>query len=232
MCPDDRAPAAFVLWQERRCSSMGANLPLQPEVQLPQPWNRGTPCPLELSALGRLTPGMSVAWSRESCSALLRYLTGTVVTMRETAHPLHRWSGDPLSGCDGVTSNMRHNFSRLTVQSLFESSRVARRHRCSSLRQCGAALSLPIQMTATRGERLVSAKIRVSSPPFGLVGWSEVSIRAPFGAPTNWEDRTPGKSWRYRRGQCALDVSLDSDVQPRQLTTLAYEVRSDDSADQ
>jgi hypothetical protein len=52
------------------------------------------------------------------------------------------------------------------------------------------------------------------------------------GAPTSEEDRPPGKRWRYRDGQCTLDVQLYPDVQTKQFGTLAYEVKSDDNTDE
>ena len=42
----------------------------------------------------------------------------------------------------------------------------------------------------------------------------------------------PGKRWRYRDGQCTLDVQLYPDVQTKQFGTLAYEVKSDDNTDE
>ncbi|MCC2690472.1 MAG: hypothetical protein K0S21_3275 [Rhizobiaceae bacterium] len=53
-----------------------------------------------------------------------------------------------------------------------------------------------------------------------------------LGAPTSEEDRPPGKRWRYRDGQCTLDVQLYPDVQTKQFGTLAYEVKSDDNTDE
>ena len=42
----------------------------------------------------------------------------------------------------------------------------------------------------------------------------------------------PAKRWRYRDGQCTLDVQLYPDVQTKQFGTLAYEVKSDDNTDE
>ena len=69
-------------------------------------------------------------------------------------------------------------------------------------------------------------------PAVRLVGKSENELRALLGSPTNEEDRPPGKRWRYRDGQCTLDVQLYPDVQTKQFGTLAYEVRSDDNTDE
>lgn len=65
-----------------------------------------------------------------------------------------------------------------------------------------------------------------------LAGKSEKELRAMLGAPTSEEDRPPGKRWRYRDGQCTLDVQLYPDVQTKQFGTLAYEVKSDDNSDE
>jgi hypothetical protein len=53
-----------------------------------------------------------------------------------------------------------------------------------------------------------------------------------LGSPTNEEDRPPGKRWRYRDGQCTLDVQLYPDVRTTQFGTLAFEVNSADNTDE
>jgi hypothetical protein len=68
--------------------------------------------------------------------------------------------------------------------------------------------------------------------PISLAGKSESELRAMLGAPTSEEDRPPGKRWRYRDGQCTLDVQLYPDVRTKQFGTLAYEVKSDDNSDE
>jgi hypothetical protein len=68
--------------------------------------------------------------------------------------------------------------------------------------------------------------------PLALAGKSESELRAMLGAPTSEEDRPPGKRWRYRDGQCTLDVQLYPDVQTKKFGTLAYEVKSDDNTDE
>jgi hypothetical protein len=65
-----------------------------------------------------------------------------------------------------------------------------------------------------------------------LAGKSDNEVRALLGAPTSEEERPPGKRWRYRDGQCTLDVQLYPDVQTKQFGTLAYEVKSDDNSDE
>jgi hypothetical protein len=69
-------------------------------------------------------------------------------------------------------------------------------------------------------------------PAVQLAGKSENELRALLGSPTNEEDRPPGKRWRYRDGQCILDVQLYPDVRTKQFGTLAYEVKSDDNTDE
>ena len=71
-----------------------------------------------------------------------------------------------------------------------------------------------------------------AAPAVSLAGKSETELRAMLGAPTSEEDRPPGKRWRYRDGQCTLDVQLYPDVQTKQFGTLAYEVKSDDNTDE
>lgn len=78
----------------------------------------------------------------------------------------------------------------------------------------------------------VASPVATGSPALSLAGKSEVELRAMLGAPTSEEDRPPGKRWRYRDGQCTLDVQLYPDVQTKQFGTLAYEVKSDDNTDE
>jgi hypothetical protein len=138
-----------------------------------------------------------------------------------------------LTACDEVAQNARRDFERLTSQSPFATQRPARTPPSSTsptVRQNVAATPDP-KVTSAR-EPATPDKEESLTPRVNLVGQSESDIRARFGAPTSEEDRTPGKTWRYRHGQCALDVSLYPDVQTRKFTTLAYEVRSDDNTDQ
>jgi hypothetical protein len=71
-----------------------------------------------------------------------------------------------------------------------------------------------------------------AAEPVNLVGKSEGDLRALLGPPTSEEENAPGKTWRYRDGQCALSVRLYPDVNTRQFATLGYEVRSDDNTDE
>jgi hypothetical protein len=135
-----------------------------------------------------------------------------------------------VTGCEGVA---RRDVARPTVQSPFAAPRAARAQTSATapaVRQNVAAAADP-KITSFR-ESTIPDKEEIVSQPLNLVGQSEGDIRARFGAPVSEEDRSPGKTWRYRYGSCALDVSLYPDIQTRKFTTLAYEVRSDDNTDQ
>jgi hypothetical protein len=71
-----------------------------------------------------------------------------------------------------------------------------------------------------------------SSPALSLAGKSETELRAMLGAPTSEEDRPPGKRWRYKDGQCTLDIQLYPDIRTKQFEALAYEVWSYDNTDE
>jgi hypothetical protein len=139
-----------------------------------------------------------------------------------------------LTACDDFARDARRDFGRLTSQSPFAtSSRPARPATTTTTpgRQQVATAADP-KVSSLRESPAPDKDDTVTPRIGGLVGQSESDIRARFGAPTSVEDRTPGKTWKYRHGQCAMDVSLYPDVQTRKFTTLAYEVRSDDNTDQ
>jgi hypothetical protein len=107
-------------------------------------------------------------------------------------------------------------------------------------RSRNTAAASPAAATAST-QASASAEVSPSTPPartspdgpaVTLAGKSENELRVLLGAPTSEEDRPPGKRWRYRDGQCTLDVQLYPDVQTKQFGTLAYEVRSDDNTDE
>jgi hypothetical protein len=82
-------------------------------------------------------------------------------------------------------------------------------------------------------ERSTVAQSTASAPSsITIVGKSESELRSLFGPPNREEDRAPGKTWRYRDGQCSMDIQLYPDVQTRKFGTLAYEVKSDDNTDE
>jgi hypothetical protein len=134
-----------------------------------------------------------------------------------------------LAGCD-VAYSARRDFDRLVSDGPLTSSRPTRAPATAAAVRPSAA---PVKEPKASGASAPSPPEEpvAMAPPINLVGESESDIRARFGPPTSEEDRAPGKTWRYRRGPCSLDVSLYPDVQTRQFTTLAYEVRSDDNTD-
>lgn len=136
-----------------------------------------------------------------------------------------------LSGCD-VARNMRDDFTRLT------SSKPAAPQPKKSAPQTQPAPPQTNQ-AATPPARPQSAPGPVSPAPeppavtsLPLAGRSESEIRAAFGAPSAEEERPPGKRWRYRDGPCTLDIQLYPNVETKQFTTLAYEVRNNVDSDE
>lgn len=138
-----------------------------------------------------------------------------------------------LSGCDAAHS-MRDDFARLTSPQAAAAS--ARKNPAPPLRPRGAAPSAPATMEASVEPSATldppAADPPVAGPPTELAGKSESEVRALLGPPTSEEARPPGKRWRYRDGQCTVEVQLYPDVQTKQFGTLAYEVKSDDSTDE
>jgi hypothetical protein len=135
-----------------------------------------------------------------------------------------------LSGCDAVRI-ARDDFDRLiSPPRVSEQARKApaaqpkaRPHNTSS------ATAAPVDVAAS------AAPVSPSSDdgsPVTFAGKNESELRALLGTPTSEEDRPPGKRWRYRDGQCTLDIQLYPDVQTKQFGTLAYEVKSDDNTDE
>src|SRR6266851_3998680 len=139
-----------------------------------------------------------------------------------------------LSGCE-ATRNMGNDFARLTspqspsAQPKKTTAQPAARPRPST----GTTPASP-EASASATATASASPMPPSSdaPPVTLAGKSENELRALLGTPTNEEERPPGKRWRYRDGQCTLDVQLYPDVQTRQFGTLAYEVKSDDNSDE
>jgi hypothetical protein len=71
---------------------------------------------------------------------------------------------------------------------------------------------------------------KASEPqPVNLVGLDEQQLTALLGTPTEQEQPTPAKVWRYRKATCTLDITLFPDVQTRTYRSLAYEVTSNDN---
>jgi hypothetical protein len=143
-----------------------------------------------------------------------------------------------LSGCEAAR-NMRDDFTRLTSSQPTAASQAKAappRPRPPATPPSGATSGTPpnsFDIGSAAPTAAPDPPVRSSErPPVALAGKSENELRALFGAPTSEEDRPPGKRWRYRNGQCTLDVQLYPDVQTKQFGTLAYEVKSDDNSDE
>src|ERR1044072_5483422 len=152
-----------------------------------------------------------------------------------------------LTGCE-ASRNMRDDLLRLTSsQSAAQKSQYPKCVTSTRPRTTPPASTTDaaaVAATATSGEPPVrSAATATSDEPSAhaastgssallLVGKSETELRAMLGAPTSEEDRPPGKRWRYRDGQCTLDLHLYTDVQTKQFGTLAYDIKSDDNTDE
>jgi hypothetical protein len=85
--------------------------------------------------------------------------------------------------------------------------------------------------TGGKNSELASPEVGAAEP-VNLIGKSEGDLRALLGPPTSEEENAPGKTWRYRDGQCALSVRLYPDINTRQFATLGYEVKRDDNTDE
>ena len=152
-----------------------------------------------------------------------------------------------LTGCE-TSRNMRDDLLRLTSsQPTAQKSQSAKsvtstRPRTTPPASTTDAAAVAATATSDEPPALPAATATSDEPParpaatgspaLSLVGKSETELRAMLGAPTSEEDRPPGKLWRYRDGQCTLDVQLYPDVQTKQFGTLAYEVKSDDNTDE
>jgi hypothetical protein len=140
-----------------------------------------------------------------------------------------------LSGCEAAR-NMRDDFSRLAssqpaAQRSQPAKSVASTTRPRIASTASTSPDVPDAAPATVSDN-PPARPATTGGPLTLAGKSETELRAMLGAPTSEEDRPPGKRWRYRDGQCTLDVQLYPDVQTKQFGTLAYEVKSDDNTDE
>jgi len=137
-----------------------------------------------------------------------------------------------LSGCEAAR-NMGNDFARLTspqsppVQPKKKAQPAARRRPAGT-----TPVSPETSASATESASASPARSSSDAPTVTLAGKSDNEVRALLGAPTSEEERPPGKRWRYRDGQCTLDVQLYPDVQTKQFGTLAYEVKSDDNTDE
>ncbi|MFM9841974.1 MAG: hypothetical protein ACKVOI_03295 [Dongiaceae bacterium] len=135
-----------------------------------------------------------------------------------------------LSGCD-VVNNMRDDFTRLT------STKPA----APQPKKSAPAQPTPPQTSKASPAPSPPPLAPPPAPPapapaalgsLPLAGKSESEIRAAFGSPSAEEERPPGKRWRYRDGQCTLDIQLYPNVETKQFTTLAYDVRNNVDSDE
>jgi hypothetical protein len=140
-----------------------------------------------------------------------------------------------LSGCDAV-HNARSDLDRLTSSGTAarpaSSGRTVSATPGRAVTSKGAPANDPALRQGTKSESPGEPGDKLSTASVNIVGKSEDELRAMLGPPTTVEERAPGKVWRYRIGQCTLDVQLYPDVQTRQFGTLAYEVKSDDNTDE
>jgi hypothetical protein len=144
-----------------------------------------------------------------------------------------------LSGCD-VAKSMRDDFTRLTSTrpAAPQPQRSAAPQATRPQTDKAAPAAKPAQPTAPPEQpeppapapTLAPAPAAVGSLP--LAGKSESEIRAALGSPSAEEERPPGKRWRYRDGQCTLDIQLYPNVETKQFTTLAYDVRNNVDSDE
>jgi hypothetical protein len=145
-----------------------------------------------------------------------------------------------MSGCQTARTNIGDDFARLmsspqaSTQSRSTAGQPTARPRTtvSTATAAPSTPTNPASAAAEAGPSVASASPSSNGATVALAGKSENELRAMLGAPTSEEDRPPGKRWRYRDGQCTLDVQLYPDVQTKQFGTLAYEVKSDDNTDE
>jgi hypothetical protein len=132
---------------------------------------------------------------------------------------------------------MRDDFARLTssqptTQKPQPARNVASTNRPRTTPPASTSPDSPAADSAAAPDVPPARPASTGGPALSLAGKSEAELRAMLGAPTSEEDRPPGKRWRYRDGQCTLDVQLYPDVRTKQFGTLAYEVKSDDNTDE
>jgi hypothetical protein len=138
-----------------------------------------------------------------------------------------------LSGCD-VAQSARNDLNRLTTASHPPPTQTASRAAPAPATTSAAkASSVNAPPATTKADPKADPPGEAASQSsVNLIGKNEDELRDLLGPPTTVEERAPGKTWRYREGQCTLDVQLYPDVQTRQFGTLAYEVKSDDNTDE
>lgn len=136
-----------------------------------------------------------------------------------------------LSGCD-VARNMRDDFTRLTSSKPAASQPKKSTPPTQKAPTQASQPATPPSHTATAAPPASPAPAPAPIGSLPLAGKSESEIRAAFGTPSAEEERPPGKRWRYRDGQCTLDIQLYPNVETKQFTTLAYDVRNNVDSDE
>src|SRR5262245_39009315 len=144
-----------------------------------------------------------------------------------------------LSGCEAARS-MRDDIARLTssqptaqkIQPAKNMASTTRPRTPPAASTSPEPTDVPAASQAAVSNDPPARPATTGAAALALAGKSETELRAMLGAPTSEEDRPPGKRWRYRDGQCTLDIQLYPDVQTKQFGTLAYEVKSDDNTDE
>lgn len=138
-----------------------------------------------------------------------------------------------LTGCDAMQS-ARNDLARLTSSQSTPAPTRSQSPQVSSARPPAKASTAPSPPGAADKPTATpdSSGNAGSGTAVNLVGKSESEIRSMLGSPSTEEDRAPGKVWRYREGQCTVDVQFFRDVQTHQFGTLGYEVKSDDNSDE
>jgi hypothetical protein len=132
-----------------------------------------------------------------------------------------------LSSCQ-VARNAQSDLNRLVNSDPFVSPKPAVAAPRTTTATAKPATTEPAGAAATPAKGASTT----TAAPVSLIGKSEGELRTLLGPPTSVEERAPGKTWRYREGQCTVDIQLYPDVQTRQFGTLAYEVKSDDNTDE
>jgi hypothetical protein len=133
-----------------------------------------------------------------------------------------------LSGCEA----MRADFARLTSPAPAATTAVRKPAPPPAARPAKPAAATTTAAAAAPAPASAPDAPVADVPPPVLTGYRESELRAMLGPPTSEEARPPGKQWRYRNGQCTLDIQLYPDVETKQYGTLAYKVKSDDDTDE
>lgn len=135
-----------------------------------------------------------------------------------------------LSGCD-VARSARNDFARLMAPQPTASQARKGPTSPTGVRPQTAkpAPSLSPEASASPGPE---DRRQAAAPVVVLAGYGETELKALLGAPTSEESHPPGKQWRFRDGNCTVDVQLYPDIETKTFRTLAYKVKRDDNSDE